>query len=250
MITYCFLALNILLLIGGTIGSVFVIIIVGFLCCITVVAIWKKRKRQNVRSSNTQQIELQNIGSLENTERTPETDQSKSLANTTLNTIPQGENLYSDYVIPPIHYSIFNRRPLQPCNESSNAIGQHEAQIKLHHPQQLSAPYKHQAGHLPFQQQSVNNKKLNQGRKLNRSAALTSLATLPAHNPIVQESKQQSSNNWQAPSHVQAAFGNPIYECLDDVHSEYDYYKIEEIYDEVKPERTGPPPRYTDLFKK
>lgn len=164
-----------------------------------------------------------------------------------MNTIPQGVNLYSDYVIQPIHYSIFTRRPLQPYNESSNTIGQHEAQIKVYNPQQQSAPCQYQAGYLPFHQQSVNTEKPNQGRQLNRSAALTSLATLPAHNPIVHESNQQG---WQAPSYVQAAFGNPIYECLDDALSEYDYCKIEEIYDEVKPEKAGPPPSYTDLSKK
>ena len=154
----------------------------------------------------------------------------------------------SDYVIQPIHYSKFNCRPLQPYNES--IIGQHEAQIKVHNPQEQSGPCQHQAGHLPFQQQSVNNYKPKRGRKLNRSAALTSFAMLPVHNPIVQESRQQGSNYWQAPYYKKAAFGNPVYEFLDDAHSECDYYKIEETYDEVKPERTAPPPSYTDLFKK
>ena len=245
--TYRFLASDIFVLIGGTIGSILVLVIVSIVCCIIVVTLGKRRKRQNVRSSNTQQFELQNIGSLETT---TQTGPSKTLPDTTLNTIPERENLYSDYMIQPVLYPLVNCRLLQPYNESRNTIGPHEAQIEVPNPQQKTAPHQHQVGHHPLRQQAINRQKLNRSKQLNTSAPFTCFSTLPAHNPIVQESRQQDSNNWQAPSYVQAAFGNPIYEVVDDVHhSERDYYNIEEIYDEIKPLKTTPLPSYTDLFK-
>ena len=229
-------------------------------CCITVVAIGKRRKRQNV-SSNTQQFELQNIGSLETTETINQTGPSRPLPkvpNTTLNTIPQRQNQNSVYVTQPVHFLVPNCRPLLPYNESSNNVGSHEAQFPVPSPhlapyqQQQPAPYQQQPGHHPLKQPAVNKQKTNQGRQPNTSATLASFATFTAHNLIVQESKQQGCDmaNWQAPSNVQATFNSPACEFLDDAHEESDYYNMEVHYEEIKPLKTPPPPNYTDLFKK
>ena len=99
----------------------------------------KKRKRQNVRSSNTQQIELQTIRSSETSQRTNQTDSSRPLPNTTLNTIPQRENRFNDYVTPSANQPVANRRPPPPYNESSNAIGSSFATLPA---PILQAPYR------------------------------------------------------------------------------------------------------------
>ena len=133
-----------------------VLIIASIVCCITVIAIGKRRKRQNVISSNTQQFELQNIGSLESTETITQKGSSlppplPKVPNTTLNTIPQRQNQNSVYVTQPVHFPVPNRRPLLPYNESSNNVGSHEAQFPVPSPhlapyqQQQPAPYPWQA---------------------------------------------------------------------------------------------------------
>ena len=97
IIAYCFLASNIAGPVGSTIGSILVLIIVSIVCCITVVALGKKRKRQNAIICNTQQFELETIGSLEITETLTQTGSSRLLPkvrNTTLNTIPYCYLLY------------------------------------------------------------------------------------------------------------------------------------------------------------
>ena len=100
--------------------------------------------------------------------------------------------------------------------------------------------------HHPLKQPAVNTQKTNRGRQPNTSTTLSSFATLPAHNPIIQTSTQQGSNigNCEALSDVQATFANPAYEFLDDAHKGSDYYNIEE------PLTTPPPPNYNDLFQK
>ena len=86
----------------------------GFVCCITVVVIVKKRKRQNVRSHNTQQVELKNIEFL-NTEKITKTALSRplpKLPNSTLTTMPQSQDYDSVYVTQPVHYPVSKCRPL------------------------------------------------------------------------------------------------------------------------------------------
>ena len=112
------------------------LIIVAFICYI---AVGKKRKRQNVRSSNTQRIELQTIRSPETSQRTNQTSSSRPLPNTTLNTITQRENQYNDYVTPSANQPVADRRPLPPYNESSNAIGSSFATLPA---PILQAPYR------------------------------------------------------------------------------------------------------------
>ena len=256
-----FIASNIAVPIGSTIVSILVLIIVSIVCCITVVALGKKRKRQNVINCNTQQFELQTIGSLETNETMTQTGSSRPLPkvpNTTLNIIPQRQNQNSVYITQHERYPVAKCRPLPPYNKNSNNIGPHEAQIPMTNPtlapyqQQQPATYQHQAGHHPLQQPTtVNTQKPNRGRHPNTSAALASFETLPAHNPIVQDSKQQPSNvgNWQDLSDVQTTFKSPASEFLDDDHEEYVYYNMEAQYEEIKPLKTPPPPNYTDLFK-
>ena len=235
----------------------------SIVCCITVVAFGKKRRRQNIVIGNTQQFELQTVGSREHTETMTQTGSARPLPkvpNTTLNTIPQRQNQNSVYVTQPVHYPVANYRPLLPYNESTNNVGALEAQISVPNPhlapyqQQQLAPNKHQEGHHPFEQPAVNTQKSNRGRQPNTSATLTSFATFPAHNPIVQESKQQGSyvGNWQASCDIQATFDIPACEFLVDANEESDYCNMNQHvhYEEIKPLRTPPPPNYTDLFKK
>ena len=245
MITYCFLASNIAGPVGGAIGSILVLIIVSIVCCVTVVVIRKKRKRQNVRSYNTQQFELQTIGSLDTTETMTKTGLSRplpKLPNSTLNTIPQTQDYYSFHVTQPKLYPVPNCRSLPHYNENSNKVGPHEVQIPVLNPhlapyqQQQQATYQHQPGHHLLQQPVVNIRKPNQHRDPNTSAALTSFATLPAHNPIVQESRQQGSNlfNWEEPSDVETTFDNPAYGFLGATIEKSDFENIEGIYDDIK----------------
>ena len=150
MITTFFLASNIAGLVGGIIGFILVLIIVAFVCCITVVAIGKKYKRQNVRSDNTQQVELQTIRSPETTQRTNQTGLSRPIPTTTLNTIPQRQNQYPGYETESAHYSETNYRP-PPCyNESSNTIGPEEPTVV---PYPYLGPYRQKTPPL-YQQQS------------------------------------------------------------------------------------------------
>ena len=237
MITF-FLASNIAGPVGGTISSVLVLIIVAFVCCITVVALGKKGKLQNVRSCNTQQVELQTIRSPEMTQRTNQADPPRQPPNNTI-----------DIDQPPLPY-----------NENSNTTGPHEAPAVVPcpylapYPQQPPVPYQQQAGHhlvqqppslnssqpsvppYPYQTQAFNTFETNQDRQPNTSATLTSFATLCTQNPIVQASRQQGSNEgiWEAPSDVQATLDNPACECLDAAHGEPDYEDMEEHYEEIK----------------
>ena len=171
--TYCFLASNIGGAVGGTIGTILVLIIVAIICGITIVAIKKKRKRQNVRGCNTQEVELQTIRSPETTQRTNQTGLSIPLPNTTLSTIPQRQNQCSNIIGP---------------NEAPNVV---RNQIMAPNQQQKSAP---QASHQLSHQQSFNTQNRNQGRQLNTSAVLISSATLPVRKTTVQTSKRQGSN--------------------------------------------------------
>ena len=243
MITYCYLASNIAGLVGGIIGSILILIIVAFVCCITVVAIRKKHNRKNI--CKTQQFELQTIGSLETTQRMTVTCSSRPLPkcpDATFNSIPQRQSQNSVYVTQPVHYPVANCRPLPPYNESCNNVGPHEPQIavpNLHlaaSQQQQPDLYKHQAGHHPIQQQAVNTQKPNQGRQPNTSAALSSFATFSAHNPIVQSCRQQSSDigNWENPTDAEITVDNPAYGFLGAAHEESDYENMEDLYDEVK----------------
>ena len=230
MITYCFLASNIVGPVGGIISSTFVIIIItAFVCCITVVAIRKKQNRQNIKICNTQQFELQTIRSPEMTQTMTKIGLSRPLPkvpNTTLNTIPQKQNQNSVYVTQPVHYPVANRRPPPPYNESSDDVGPHEVQISMTNP------------HLAPNQQppAVNAQKPNQGRQANTPAALTSFATLSAYNTIIQASKQHGSDlgNWEVPSDAQVTFDNPAYGFLGDAYEEDEYENMVDIYDEVK----------------
>ena len=86
--------MNVAGLVGATIGSLFILIIVAFICGVTVVAIEKKRKRQNLRSDNTQQVKLQTISSRKTIQRKNQTGLSRPLPNIPLKTIPQRQNQY------------------------------------------------------------------------------------------------------------------------------------------------------------
>ena len=189
----------------------------SIVCCITVVALGKKYKRQKARIYNTQQIELETIGSIEITEPMTQTQ--------------------------PEHCRAPNHRRVPPHNESNNNIGSHEAPIPV--PNRHLGPYQQQAGQHPLQKPAVNTQKPKRGRQRNTSATLTSFATLPA-NANVQESTQQGSNVGNSPaySNVQASFVNPACEFLNNDLGESDYHNIEE------PITTSPPPSYNDLFKK
>ena len=246
-------------------------------CCIAVGAIRKKYKRQNSRSCNTQQVELLTIGSPETTQRTNQTTPpSVPLPNTTLNTIPQIENRYPDYATQSANNPVANHRPPPPYNESSNTIGLNEAPTvvpylyKSPYPQQPPAPYHQQEGHhlvqqqpslnsiqplappRPYETNAFNTLEMTQGRQPITSAAVTSFATFPAHNPNTEASRQQSSNisNWEAISDLGATFENPSCEFLGAAHGESDNHNVEEPYNEVKILRTLPPPSYANLFKK
>ena len=124
----------------------------SIVCCITVVAIRKKRKRQNVRSYNTLQVELQTIRSPETTQRTNETGPSRPLPNTTLNTPTQRQNQYPGYETESTHYSEANHRLPPPYNEISNTTGPHEERTIVPPPQQTPAPYLQQSSHDLSQQ--------------------------------------------------------------------------------------------------
>ena len=224
----------------------------------------KKGRIQNVRSCNTQQIELQTIRSNETTQRTTQTGPSRPLPNTTLNTIPQRQYQYPGYETESVHYPKANHRP-PPYNESCNTTGPHEAPPVVPYPylapypQQPLAPYQQQASHHLTQQppssnspqpsappyryetHAFNTLEMNQGRQPNTSVALTSIATLPTQNPFVQASRQHGSNtgNWEALSDIQS---NPAYEFVGAVHGGSDYDNMDESYEEVKTVRTPPPP--------
>ena len=245
-----FLASNIAGPVGGTIGSVLVLIIVSIVCSITVVALVKKGRKQNSRINNTEPIELQTVRS---PETMPQRGPSRPLPNTTLNTIPQRQNQYPGYETESTHYPEANHRPPPPYNEISNTFGPHEAPAAVSYP--YLGPYQQQAGHhltqqppssdspqpsappCPYEIHAFNTLEMNQGRQPNTSAALTSFATFPAHNPIVQASRQQGSNtsNWEASPDVQRTLDNPL-------HGRPDYDNVETL-------RMPPPPSYTDLFK-
>ena len=109
--TYCFLASNIAGPVGGTIGSVFILIIVAFICCVTAIGIKKKPKRQNLRSDNTQQVDLQTISSPETIQRKKQTGLYKPLPNIPMNTIPQRQNQYPGNETGSAHYPENNCRP-------------------------------------------------------------------------------------------------------------------------------------------
>ena len=261
MMTYCFLASNIAGPVGGTIASILVLIIVAIVCCITVVAIGKKCKRQNVRSYNTEQVQFQTIRCPETTETTTQTGPSRPLPNTTLNTIPQRQKQYCGYVTESAHHPVLaNSRPTPPYNKSCNTIGSRKAPTVAPYPhlgpypQKKPAPYQQQAGHdLASQPPSMNSKQrsahlhpyeicafnsleINQDGQPNTSVTLTSFATLPAHNPIVHASRQQCSNvgNWKGPSGVQGTFDNPSYKSLGATHGKSDHDNFNESYVEVK----------------
>ena len=104
MITYCFLASNITrAIVGGTIGSVLLIVIVTLICCIILVG-KKCHRKQNIRTCNTQEVELQAIRS-PRTSQITQTSQSRPFPNTTLNTIPQTQNQHFHSVTQSTHYS-------------------------------------------------------------------------------------------------------------------------------------------------
>ena len=208
----------------------------AFVCCITVVAIGKKCKRQNVKSYNTKQVELQAIPSSKMTQKTNQVGLSRQLSNTTL----------ANCGSPP------------PFNESSNTTGPHEASTVVSCPnlvpQQTPAPYQQQAGHhlvqqppslnspqpsvppYPYETHAFNTFKTNDSNQSNTTAAPTSFANLLAHNLIIQASGQQGSNvdNCEAPSDVQAALDNPTCKSLNAANGEPEYEEMEETYEEIK----------------
>ena len=269
MITYCFLASKITELVGGTIGSVLVLIIVAFVCYITVVTIRKKRNRRNVKVCNTQQFELQTNRSLETSQAMtvkcssrllPEVPDVRSYntQQVELQTIrsPEMTERPLPNTIELAHYPVDNHRRPPPYNKSSNTIGPHEAPTvdpcpyMVPYPQQPTASYPQHTAHHPAQQppslsspqtsiplypyemHAFNTHEMNQGRQPNTSAALTSFATLPTQNPIIQASRQHSSNvsNWEAPSDVLATIDNPAYEFLGAANGESDYECMDELY--------------------
>ena len=249
---------------------------VAVICCIAVGVIVKKYKRQNVRIRNIQHLHLETIRSPETTQRTDQTASSTPLPNTTSNTIPQRENRYPGDEILSANNPVANHRPPPPYNESSNKIGLNEAPTVVPclymspYPQQPPTPYQQEESHHLVQQQPslnstqpsapprpyetnvFNTLETNQGRQLNTSATVTSFATLPAHNPNTQASRQQASNvsNWEAISDLGATFENPACEFLGVARGETDNHNVEEPYNEVKTLRTLPPPSYANLFKK
>lgn len=85
---FLFLASNIAGPVGDTIGFILVLIIMASIWCITVFAIGKKHKRQNIRRYNTQQVELQTMSSPEMTQIDP----LRTLPNAILNTTLQRQN--------------------------------------------------------------------------------------------------------------------------------------------------------------
>ena len=166
----------------------------AFVCCITVVAIGKKVKKQNGRSHNTEQIELQTVRSPESM---TQTDLSRPLPNTTLNTIPQRQNQYPGYETESAYYPEAIHRHLPPYNEFSNTIGPHEAPAAVRYPYLGPYPHLNQAGHhlaqqppssntpqptappYPYEIHAFNTLEMNQGRQLNTSAEVQTLRTPP-----------------------------------------------------------------------
>ena len=235
--------------VGGTIGSILLIIIVTSICCITVVVSRKYHKRQNV---NTQQVELQTIRSPRTTQTTSRTDPPRPLPNTTSNTIPQTQNQYSSYVTESEYYPEANIRPPPPYNPTEP----HGTPTTVPYPypppysQESSTPYPLQRSAPLYESPAVNTLQLNQNRQPNTSASLTSFATLPAHNPVVQASRQQTSNvdNCEAPFDVQVGDNSP-YELSGSTHVGADSDDVEAPCKDVKTLRALPPPSYAELYK-
>ena len=236
--TYCFLASNVAGPVGGTIGSVFILIIVAFICSVTAIGIKKKRKRQNLVSDSIQQVDLQTISSPETIQRKNQTGLSRLLPNTTLNTMPQRQNQFPGNETESAHYLENNCRPPLSYSECNNTIGRNEALNVVANsymtPYQLQKPAP-QEGHRPSHQLACNTQKPNRGRQPNTSAALTSFATLPANKNIVKASRRQGSNvdNCQAPTDVQAAFDDPPYQPIDAAHRGSDCDSMEEHYEVI-----------------
>ena len=186
MITYCFLASNITrAIVGGTIGSVLLIVIVTLICCIILVG-KKCHRKQNIRTCNTQEVELQAIRS-PRTSQITQTSQSRPFPNTTLNTIPQTQNQHFHNVTQSTHYSGRDHRPSPSYNECCNRIIPHGAPTAV---------------------------PSNQCRQPNPSVTLTSFAALTSNNALVQIFRQQSSNveNCESSSDVHYCVDNPTYE--------------------------------------
>ena len=230
-----FLASNIIgAVVGGTIGSILLIIIVTSICCIAVVISRKYHKRQNV---NTQQVELQTIRSTETT-------------NTTFNTIPQTQNQYSSYVTESEHYPEGNIRPPPPYNPHGAPSTDLYPYPPPYSQESLTPNYPVETSVPPYESPAVNTLQLNQDRQPNTSASLTSFATLPAHNPVVQVSRQQASNvdNCEAPFDVQVGDNSP-YELSGSTHVGADSDDVEAPCKDVKTLRALPPPSYAELYK-
>ena len=144
-----FLATNITI-VGGTIGSILLLIIVTLICCVTVAVNRKYHERLNV---NTQQVELLTIRSLRTTQTTNRTDPFRALPNTTFNTIPQTQNQYPSYVTESEHYPEGDIRPPPPYNPTEP----HGTPTTVPYPypppylQESSAPYPSQTSVQPYQ---------------------------------------------------------------------------------------------------
>ena len=220
MLTYCFLASNqIGAIVGGTIGSILLLIIVTLICCVTVAVSRKYRKRQNV---NTQQVELQTTRSPGTTQTTTRTDPSRPFPNTTFNTLLQTQNQYSSYVTehnqggdirPPLSYN-----PTEPHGTPSTILFPYPPLYS----QESSAPYPSQ----------------------------TQTSAPPYESPGVQASRQQASSidNCEIPFDVQAG-DNSAYELTGSTHVGADADNVEAPCMDVKTLRVPPPPSYIELFK-
>ena len=146
-----FLATNITI-VGCTIGSILLLVIVTLICCVTVVFSRKYHEGLNV---NTQQVELQTIRSLRTTQTTNRTDPSRALPNTTFNTILQTQNQYPSYVTESEHYPEGDIRPPPPYNPSEPQPHGTPTTVPYPYPppylQESSAPYPLQTSAQPYQ---------------------------------------------------------------------------------------------------
>ena len=186
------------------------------ICCI----VGKKcRRRQNIRTCNTQEVELQAIKS-PRTSQITQTGQSRPFPNATFDTIPQTQNQYSLNVTQSTHYSGRDHRPPPSYNECCNRIKPHGAPTAV---------------------------PSNQTRQPNPSTTVTSFAAFTSSNAVVQTFRQQSSNvdNCEGSSDVHHCVNNPTYEMSG---AGVDCDNMETSCKLVKTLMVPPPPSYAELF--